>query len=121
MRTTLPPQQRTPSPKVEPVPPPIVLLPWKKRPLLLITPSAVSESVSLVMLGVPDALSTPPAPVPLAQPWPVPPLLRQGQAVPVPSPKQIGVPAGVSPTKVKPPQGEALNSKLDVALTTSTV
>src|SRR5688572_13910080 len=81
-----------PSPNVLPAPPPIVLLPWKKRPLLLMTPSAVRVIVSFDTLALPPALRTPPPPVPLAQPAPGPPLLRHGQLVPVPSPKQIGVP-----------------------------
>src|SRR5688572_16828291 len=92
MRTTLPPQQRMPSPNAVPAPPPIVLLPWKNRPLLLITPSAVSDIESFDTLAVPDELSTPPPPVPFAQPSPVPPLFKHGQGVPLPSPKHTGVP-----------------------------
>src|SRR5262245_38648803 len=36
MRTTLPPQQRKPSPNAHPLPPLIVLSPWKKRVLAAI-------------------------------------------------------------------------------------
>ena len=98
-RTIEPPAQRKPSPKTVPAPPFTDAVPWKYRHEELVIASPTSESVSCARLAVPFAASAPP-PVcaELSQPRAAMPWFPHGQAVPLPSPKQKGVPAaGGSP------------------------
>ena len=71
----------------------IALLPWKKRiGWLTGRLEPLKTRFATVTEVEPAPESTPPEPVELAHPSPAPPLFEQGQAVPVPSPKQKGTP-----------------------------
>src|SRR6187549_2372203 len=92
-RITLPPAQRTPSPKTMPSPPLICASPWKKSADVVGGRlDAMSTSESFEMLATPVAPSAPPPVVnEFSQPRPAVPLVH-GQAAPVPSPAQNTTP-----------------------------
>ena len=86
-RRTPPPQQRRPSPKGLPLPLLSALAPWKKSTGWWCVPWEIwSVSVSARILAEPLLERMAPCPVELAQPSPRPPVLPQGQGVPLPSP-----------------------------------
>src|SRR5678815_463827 len=88
-----------PSPKVIPVPPPMSASPCTYKPGLLGSDSAINVSVSDVMLESPLALRrAPPEEWELGQPFPASSVLPQGQAIPLPSPRQND--GGVSKLKL---------------------